>query len=99
MSFSLYVLKSHESFTSQSCGAFFVGLGWEPQSLYVPDNQTLLKHGGSQSLFFQRGWELLVITTARAIARTGEAFCDDPIAPDVETETPLEDAVAWIQSQ
>jgi hypothetical protein len=28
-----------------------------------------------------------------------EVFCDDPIAPDVETETPLEDAVAWIQSQ
>ena len=41
----------------------------------------------------------LVITTARAIARTGEVFCDNPIAPDVETETPLEDAVAWIQSQ
>ena len=41
----------------------------------------------------------LVITTARAIARTGEVFCDDPIAPDVETETPLEDAVAWIQSR
>ena len=41
----------------------------------------------------------LVITTARAIARTGEVFCDDPIAPDVETETPLEDAVAWIPSQ
>ena len=41
----------------------------------------------------------LVITTARAIARTGEVFCDDPITPDVETETPLEDAVAWIQSR
>ena len=40
-----------------------------------------------------------MITTARAIARTGEVFSDDPIAPDVETETPLEDAVAWIQSQ
>ena len=41
----------------------------------------------------------LVITIARAIARTGEVFCDDPIIPDVETETPLEDAVAWIQSR
>ena len=94
-------------------GRFFVGLGWEPRSLYVPDNQTLLKHG-VPNLSFSRGVGncdfdnvltikhlsyTLVITTARAIARTGEAFCDDPIAPDVETETPLEDAVAWIQSQ
>ena len=83
---------------------FFVGLGWEPRSLYVPDNQTLLKHG-VPNLSFSRGVGncdfdnvltikhlsyTLVITTARAIARTGEVFCDDPIALDVETETPLE---------
>ena len=41
---------------------------------------------------------LLVITSGCDVARTGEVFCDDPIAPDVETGTPLEDAVAWIQS-
>lgn len=41
----------------------------------------------------------LVITVGCDVARTGEVFCDDPIAPDVETGTPLEDAVAWIQSQ
>lgn len=41
---------------------------------------------------------LLVVTTGCDVARTGEVFCDDPIAPDVETATPLEDAVAWIQS-
>jgi C-terminal processing protease CtpA/Prc len=40
----------------------------------------------------------LVLTTGCDVARTGEVFCDDPIAPDVETETPLEDAVSWIQS-
>ena len=39
---------------------------------------------------------LLVITTASDMARTGEVFCDDPVEPDVRTETPLEDAVAWI---
>lgn len=38
----------------------------------------------------------LLITTGCDVARTGEVFCDDPISPDVETETPLEDAVAWI---
>jgi len=30
------------------------------------------------------------------MARTGKIFCDDPIEPDVLTQTPLEDAVAWI---
>lgn len=40
----------------------------------------------------------LVLTTGRDVARTGEVFCDDPIAPDVETETPLEDAISWIHS-
>ena len=41
----------------------------------------------------------LLITIGCDVARTGEVFCDDPIAPDVETNTPLEDAVAWIQSR
>ena len=40
----------------------------------------------------------LVLTTGCDVARTGEAFCDDPIAPDVSTETPLEDALAWLRS-
>ena len=40
----------------------------------------------------------LVITTSCDKARTGEVFCDDPIEPDVETGTPLEDAVSWITS-
>ena len=38
----------------------------------------------------------LVLTIGRDVARTGEEFCEDPIAPDVETETALEDAVNWI---
>ncbi len=40
----------------------------------------------------------LALTTGCDVARTGEVFCDDPIAPDVETETSLEDAISWIQS-
>ena len=39
---------------------------------------------------------LLLITNASDLARTGETFCDDPIEPDVKTDTPLEDAAAWI---
>lgn len=39
----------------------------------------------------------LVLTTGCDVARTGEVFCDDPIQPDVLTETPLEDALEWIE--
>ena len=41
---------------------------------------------------------LLVITTSCDVARTGEVFCEDPIEPDVRTDTPLEDAAAWIET-
>ncbi len=38
----------------------------------------------------------LLITTGRDVARTGEVFCEDPIAPDFLTQNPLEDALSWI---
>lgn len=38
----------------------------------------------------------LVLTTGCDVARTGEEFCDDPIVPDITTDTPLEDALSWI---
>lgn len=41
----------------------------------------------------------LVLTTGCDVARTGEVFCDDPIAPDVLSDTPLEDALEWIRGQ
>jgi C-terminal processing protease CtpA/Prc len=41
----------------------------------------------------------LVLTISCDVARTGEEFCDDPIAPDVLTETPLEDALAWLKTR
>jgi len=40
----------------------------------------------------------LVLTTGCDMARTGEIFCDDPIAPDVMTDQPLEEATKWIKS-
>ena len=39
----------------------------------------------------------LVLTTGCDMARTGELFCDDPIAPDIATPTPLESALAWLR--
>jgi len=41
----------------------------------------------------------LIVTSGCDVARTDEVFCDDPIEPDVETETPLEDALQWIESR
>jgi len=40
----------------------------------------------------------LVLTTGCDVARTGEVFCDNPIQPDVLTETPLEAALDWLRS-
>ena len=39
------------------------------------------------------------LTTGCDVARTGEAFCDDPIDPDVTTDTPMQDALSWLRSQ
>ena len=55
-----------------------------PTAGYASANQPFTLIDGSQ----------LVLTTGCDVARTGEAFCDDPIDPDVLTETPLEDALA-----
>jgi C-terminal processing protease CtpA/Prc len=60
-----------------------------PTAGYCSCNQPFVLPGGSQ----------LVLTIGEDIARTGEAFCDDPIAPDVLTETPFEDAVEWLNNQ
>ena len=59
-----------------------------PTAGYCSGNQIYALPGGSQ----------LVLTVGEDIARTGEAFCDDPIKPDVTTETPFEDALEWINN-
>ena len=41
----------------------------------------------------------LVLTQSCDQARTGEVFCDDPIAPDEPTDQPLEAALAWLRSR
>lgn len=41
----------------------------------------------------------LVLTQSCDQARTGEVFCDDPIAPDDPTDQPLEAALAWLRSR
>ena len=53
-------------------------------------------YASANQIFPLPGGDHLVLTTGCDVARTGEAFCDDPINPDVVTETPLEDALEWI---
>jgi len=60
-----------------------------PTAGYASANQPFTLPDGSH----------LVLTTGCDVARTGEVFCDDPIEPDQLTETPLEDALAWIAQQ
>lgn len=57
-----------------------------PTAGYASCNQPFNLPDGSQ----------LILTTGEDVARTGEAFCDDPIAPDVLTETPYEAALEWL---
>jgi C-terminal processing protease CtpA/Prc len=57
-----------------------------PTAGYASGNQPFALPDGSQ----------LILTTSEDVARTGEVFCDDPIKPDVLTETPFEAALEWI---
>lgn len=57
-----------------------------PTAGYASANQPFTLADGAQ----------MALTTGCDVARTGEVFCDDPIDPDVFTQTPVEDAVAWI---
>lgn len=41
----------------------------------------------------------ILLTIGTDVARTGEEFCEDPIAPDVQSEQALDDALAWLLSE
>lgn len=60
-----------------------------PTAGYASANQPFPMPDGSK----------LVLTTGCDMARTGEEFCDDPIDPDVLTDTPLEDAIDWLNNK
>lgn len=42
---------------------------------------------------------LLMLTIAKDKALTGEEFAEDPVQPDVETDTPLEQAKQWLATE
>jgi C-terminal processing protease CtpA/Prc len=70
-------------------GLDYVRVFGAPTAGYASANQPFPLPGGDR----------LVLTIGCDVARTGEVFCDDPIPPDVLTDTPLEDALAWLNNQ
>ena len=70
-------------------GLDYVRVFGGPTAGYASANQPFPLPGGDH----------LVLTTGCDVARTGEVFCDDPIDPDVLTDTPLEDALGWINNR
>lgn len=60
-----------------------------PTAGYASANESIIFYNGS----------ILALTVSCDIARTGEVFCDDPIIPDVETESPEEDAISWLKDR
>ena len=57
-----------------------------PTAGYASANESIIFYNGS----------ILALTVSCDIARTGEVFCEDPIVPDVETNSPEEDAMSWL---
>ena len=58
-----------------------------PTAGYASANESIVFYNGS----------ILALTVSCDIARTGEVFCEDPIVPDVETDSPEEDAISWLK--
>lgn len=58
-----------------------------PTAGYASANESIIFYNGS----------ILALTVSCDIARTGEVFCEDPIVPDVETDSPKEDAMSWLK--
>ena len=61
----------------------------KPTAGYASSNVPLPMPDGSK----------LVLTVGCDVARTGEIFCDDPIEPDVLSDNPLTEALAWIRER
>ena len=70
-------------------GLDYVRVFGGPTAGYASANQPFPLPGGDR----------LVLTTGCDVARTGEVFCDDPIAPDVPTNSPLDAALEWIMGK
>lgn len=58
----------------------------QPTAGFTTSNQNFPLYDGTD----------LVLTTSRLVSRTGQTYDNDPIQPDVLTDQPKEEAVAWL---
>ena len=70
-------------------GLDYVQVFGAPTAGYASANESIVFNNGS----------ILALTVSCDIARTGEVFCEDPIVPDVETDSPEEDAMSWLKDR
>ena len=68
-------------------GLDYVRVFGSPTAGYASANESIIFYNGS----------ILALTVSSDIARTGEVFCEDPIVPDVYTDSPEEDAMSWLK--
>lgn len=55
---------------------------------YASANMSFPLYGGAR---------LVLTVGADVVPRTGEVFCEDPIPPEVLTDSPEQEAAAWIR--
>ena len=66
--------------------------GYEKADLVIPE----FTQGAEQA---QEYAQIVLTVGAHVVLRTGEVFCEEPILPDVLTDSPEQEAVAWIRSR
>lgn len=83
-----YTASSAEIVAMSFQGLDRVRVFGQPTAGFTTSNQNFPLYDGTD----------LVLTTSRLVSRTGQTYDNDPIQPDVLTDQPKEEAVAWLQA-
>lgn len=83
-----YTASSAEIVAMSFQGLDRVRVFGQPTAGFTTSNQNFSLYDGTD----------LVLTTSRLVSRTGQAYDNDPIQPDVLTDHPKEEAVAWLKA-
>lgn len=81
-----YTASSAEIVAMSFQGLDKVRVFGQPTAGFTTSNQNFPLYDGTD----------LVLTTSRLVSRTGQTYDNDPIQPDVLTDHPKEEAVAWL---
>lgn len=83
-----YTASSAEIVAMSFQGLDRVRVFGQPTAGFTTSNQNFPLYDGTD----------LVLTTSRLVSRTGQVYDNAPIQPDVLTDQPKEEAVAWLQA-